>query len=125
MDKETIKPEEKTIRNLFDGDQSFIFIPKYQRPFSWNKDNAEKFYMDIFKDEFIENKYDYFLGSILLNRLDSEKIEVVDGQQRITTISLFFLALFYYLEKKIQEVQSPQISINLFKKEDLIKERIY
>ncbi len=100
MDKDTIKPEEKTTRNLFDGDQSFIFIPKYQRPFSWDKDNAEKFYNDIFKEELIKSRSDYFLGSILLNRIDSETIEVVDGQQRITTISLFFLALFMIFKSK-------------------------
>lgn len=103
MDKNTIKPEEKTIRNLFNGDESFIFIPKYQRPFSWNKDNAEKFYEDIFKEELIKSKNDYFLGSILLNKIDNETIEVVDGQQRITTISLFFLALFLLFKDKNPE----------------------
>lgn len=107
MDKDRVKPEEKTVRNLFDGDQSFIFIPKYQRPFSWNRDNAEKFYSDIFKDELIKTKKDYFLGSILLNRPNNETLEVVDGQQRITTISLFFLSLFLlFREKNPESIES-------------------
>lgn len=109
MDKNTIKPEEKTIRNLFNGDESFIFIPKYQRPFSWNRDNAEKFYEDIFKEELVRDKSDYFLGSILLNKIDNETIEVVDGQQRITTISLFFLALFLlFKDKNLENVEASE-----------------
>lgn len=115
MDKNTITPERKTVKSLFDGDASFIRIPKYQRPFSWNKDNAEKFYSDVFKETIFKDKKDYFIGSILLNRINNDLVEVVDGQQRITTISLFFIAL-YLLYKNTNSSNSDSSDILKFLK---------
>ena len=68
-------------------------VPKYQRAFAWKEENAEKFWSDIFESESTD---DYFLGSILLSKVNGEmeELEIIDGQQRITTCSLFFLAFY-------------------------------
>lgn len=98
MDKNTIEPSKKTVHELFQSSSS-LFIPKYQRPFSWGSDEAEELYNDILK-----GNPDYFLGNILLNRKSSNVLEVIDGQQRITSLSLLFLALYLYCEdKKIKD----------------------
>ena len=72
-------------------------VPKFQRPFSWNKDKAEKFWDDIFNEE-----EDYFMGTIVLSKRNG-CFEIIDGQQRITTISLFFLALYLFYKKAVSE----------------------
>jgi uncharacterized protein with ParB-like and HNH nuclease domain len=72
--------------------ESYIFkIPRYQRPYSWTEDEITELWNDI-NDE--ENSY--FLGSFIFNHetLDKEGfIEIVDGQQRILTITTFIAAI--------------------------------
>ncbi len=63
-------------------------IPKYQREYSWNKDNWEDLYSDI-----LESEENYFLGSIICIG-SAGNFELVDGQQRLTTLSLFLLAIY-------------------------------
>ncbi len=70
-------------------------IPKYQREYVWNKYQWETFLNDI-----NENDPDYFVGSVIVVsysdvRPGAEKIyQVIDGQQRLTTISLLLAAIY-------------------------------
>jgi len=71
-------------------------IPDYQRPYSWEDKEAIQLYEDI--EEAIEvNTKEYFIGSIILIKKD-DIYEVVDGQQRITTISLMLSAIIKSLK---------------------------
>lgn len=88
MDISAIDYTKLKVKDLFSGRK--YNVPKYQRPFSWNEDNADKFWTDIFESE---DDGDYFLGSLVFNEKD-DGYEIIDGQQRITTISLFFYALY-------------------------------
>ncbi|MHA1337860.1 MAG: DUF262 domain-containing protein, partial [Promethearchaeota archaeon] len=88
------------IEELF-GDNKRVkyFIPKYQRAYQWKKEQWKVFFDDI-----LENDFGYFLGSIIcINKgVDSLKIhplEIIDGQQRLTTISLLYAAIYYTLNK--------------------------
>lgn len=65
-------------------------IPIFQRDYSWKRDNWKELWNDI-KIGFI-NKSKHYLGSIVLVEND-DTMEVVDGQQRLTTISLLYLAI--------------------------------
>jgi uncharacterized protein with ParB-like and HNH nuclease domain len=68
-------------------------IPLFQREFSWNLEQVSDLFYDI-KDT---DETGHFLGSLLLfNDIDSKKMEIVDGQQRMTTL---FLLLFSLLKK--------------------------
>ena len=68
-------------------------IPNYQRPYSWNQDNVSDLVNDI-NDAFENGVKEYFIGSIITIEKDVKKqFEVVDGQQRLTTITLIFSAL--------------------------------
>ncbi|MBD3359242.1 MAG: DUF262 domain-containing protein [Candidatus Buchananbacteria bacterium] len=83
----------KEIKSLMGDQNSFYYIPDYQRPYSWETDNITDFWEDISKayDNKDEN---YFLGSFILIENDDHKgFEVVDGQQRLTTITLFLAVL--------------------------------
>lgn len=69
--------------------QSFYFeIPRFQRPYSWERDNWEEFWNDVF----LSKHQDYFIGSIVTFAKGQYKA-IVDGQQRLTTITLLLAAI--------------------------------
>lgn len=91
---------QKTIFDLFNGDKKFI-IPKYQRAYSWGTKQLKDFVNDIENQG--KNK-DYFLGTILFQNNPRtsgyEEIQIVDGQQRITTLIIFVKVLLKFLQGK-------------------------
>ncbi|MBL0049671.1 MAG: DUF262 domain-containing protein [Bacteroidetes bacterium] len=94
--EEPFKPLSLSIGALFGNKDSLYKIPQYQRPYKWEDEQVEKLWEDIF-DAF-ENKEDnYFLGSIITAKpRDNEKsayVDVVDGQQRLTTLMILFCVI--------------------------------
>lgn len=95
-----IKPIATPIKGLLKSGRSFI-VPRFQRDYSWERRNNEEFIDDILRGiEYREGKFvstTYFLGTMLFigNFLekDSKPIQIVDGQQRITTITILFSVL--------------------------------
>lgn len=96
-----IEAKEILLKDLFSA--KFLFqIPGYQRPFSWERDNFDQLLEDIklameYADE-LRIKDNYFLGSIIL-QIKEEKsdgaglYDVVDGQQRLTTLTILLAVL--------------------------------
>lgn len=68
--------------------ESFYRIPRFQRPYSWDRTNVEEFW----NDAVVENEAQYFIGSFVVYD-DKSALGVVDGQQRLTTITLLLCAL--------------------------------
>lgn len=64
-------------------------IPRFQRPFSWDKENIEEFWGDTTSDI----KKDYFIGAIVTYTMGSASYGLVDGQQRLTTITIALCAV--------------------------------
>ena len=97
------------VSQLFDIDTSVIYtIPKYQREYTWNKAEWEELFEDI-----RENDVGYFFGSIIcINQvkdvLEDQRLELVDGQQRLTSISLLFAAIYEYLQGKKDDLNDDQ-----------------
>lgn len=84
-------PESKTIRDIFDGN-NYYRVPDYQRPYSWEDDQIEDLWDDIYS-AFEANDPGYFLGPTILIRGRDGYLEVVDGQQRLTTLTILFCVL--------------------------------
>lgn len=86
------------IYEILSADGNFYYtIPKYQREYTWGYQQWEALYDDI-----SENNDEYFIGSIICIPLgDTIKpyLEVIDGQQRLTTISLFLTAIYTRLKE--------------------------
>ncbi|MCD1224133.1 hypothetical protein B4926_18110 [Vibrio cholerae] len=61
-----------------------IVIPLYQRSYAWDDINVEVFWQDI-KESINENRDRYFIGPIVSKSIGEKEVEVIDGQQRITT----------------------------------------
>ncbi len=64
-------------------------VPRFQRPYSWDKENVEDFWEDTTSDI----KEDYFIGSIVTYNMGSASYGLVDGQQRLTTITIALCAV--------------------------------
>ncbi|HMV44176.1 MAG TPA: DUF262 domain-containing HNH endonuclease family protein [Leptospiraceae bacterium] len=85
------KPEAKNLKSLFGNVDSFYEIPDYQRPYSWEKEQIEELWDDII-DAWSKNEDTYFLGSMILIKKEN-KFLVIDGQQRLTTLTILFCVL--------------------------------
>lgn len=95
-----ITPVTKTIKDLLGSGKQFI-IPRFQREYSWETKNYQEFLEDVISGVRIESNNiigeTYFLGTMLFvgdfTKGNQREIMVVDGQQRLTTITILFSAL--------------------------------
>lgn len=96
------------ILRLIDGTDKKFIIPVYQRPYSWKKKNCEQLLSDL--KEVSEKEYpSHFFGSLVYvseNVGGCEEYLVIDGQQRIITVSLLLLAVRNYI------LEHPELSLN-------------
>ena len=101
-----------TIGELFDSKIQFI-IPVYQRAYSWDKTNLSVFLEDIIEQCNQDNGYSY--GNILLETVeDGKRYEVIDGQQRLTTLIIFMRALVNVLQRKGENEENLDDMVNDF-----------
>ena len=84
------KANDKRVEDVLFSSSKKFRIPRYQRPYSWGDDQVTEFWNDL-KNE----KETYFLGGFIFNYESEEEgyIDVIDGQQRILTITIFIAVL--------------------------------
>ncbi len=93
-----LEAHDKLISEIFEGDYQFE-IPDYQRPYSWTTEQADELFNDLVSAMRDARTSDaassqYFLGSIVLIKTDrAPKSSVVDGQQRLSTLTILFAVL--------------------------------
>ena len=88
-----ISAKEYSLSKIFSADFEY-HIPKYQRPYSWIEDEAAILFDDLYDFYELDNDDNYFLGSIVLIKSDNKPYsEVIDGQQRLTTLSIFLAVM--------------------------------
>jgi uncharacterized protein with ParB-like and HNH nuclease domain len=75
-----------TVNEIFQS--SYYEIPRFQRPYSWEKEHLEDFWKDVFKSD----QKDYFIGSIVTYK-NGDARAIVDGQQRLTTLTIMLAVL--------------------------------
>ena len=93
--------DQKNIKDLLTDKSANFLIPDYQRAYAWEEEECQTLWDDIFafafpdedKDAFNTND-EYFLGAIVTYKNANKQFEVIDGQQRLTTI-LLLLRAFY------------------------------
>lgn len=97
----TYDPKTLTVGSLLDG---YYSIPRFQRPFNWTEAQVEDLMLDIFASPKQTAEDGYFLGSIVTIRRDpststlDDPYILIDGQQRLTTLSLVLLMLLPLVE---------------------------
>lgn len=111
-----VHAHKRNLSELIEETKEFI-VPSYQRKYVWHKDREiEDFWDDFYdqienykknpiKDDGDENSAELFLGNIILcpSAKNSQSHDIVDGQQRITTIFIFFLAFKTWLLNIIKD----------------------
>ncbi|MBT3347324.1 MAG: DUF262 domain-containing protein [Thiotrichales bacterium] len=106
--------DQKTIFDLLSDKKADFLIPDYQRPYAWDEEQCQTLWDDLFTFSFPNNNYEefdkndeYFLGTIVTFKNDKTQSEVIDGQQRLTTIMLILRA-FYDKFAHMQDTNSKQ-----------------
>ena len=89
---QTFKPENQTISDLFSC-QAIYVIPNYQRQYSWVNEQLEELWSDLYESYINTPEECYFLGSIVVVDDGKGHHELVDGQQRITTLMIMLNVL--------------------------------
>ena len=94
--------DQKSIRMLFSDKKSDFLIPDYQRPYAWGEKECQTLWDDLFQfafpdddcDKFNTDTEEYFLGPVVTFKNEQGKLEVIDGQQRLTTLMLLLRAFY-------------------------------
>jgi hypothetical protein len=92
--------ERNTLEKFFTG--RVFFIPPYQRDFSWTQENVDDLLDDI--DETIDTGTSHYIGTFILSKGDNRYI-IVDGQQRLTTLTLLLNAIVARLPEKTKIIK--------------------
>lgn len=107
------KTEDHTFARVCDTFVNFE-IPNFQRPYAWTNKNLQDFWSSI-----VQNEEQYFIGNIIA--VDDKPLKIIDGQQRLTTISLLLCAIRdVYTELKLvkdydkQLVAQREVEINKY-----------
>jgi len=114
-----------------DNKENMYKVPPYQREYSWGKEQWDNFFVDI-----VENEKGYFIGSMITIKGEEDNknlFEVIDGQQRTTTLSILLLAIYDTIkqlhknnpEKKLLDTEENEYYSDLFRelKNMLIKNK--
>lgn len=107
-----IQPKSRTIDDIFSDGQNRIVIPRNQRSFDWGKNEVEEL-MDDLKQVNKSDAGRLFLGSFVFDNSTEGVLKVVDGQQRLTTISLILLACRAVAKKTKQPELAQEIQKKL------------
>ncbi len=94
MENNKILAEEESVLSVLSTNN--LLIPDYQRPYVWTTENVFQLLNDIY-ESFLSGKLKYRIGSVILYKYldnNTEELQIVDGQQRITTIIMILRNLY-------------------------------
>lgn len=99
---------EKTPFDLFSGNSRYE-IPAYQRPYSWEPDeHVEQLWDDLIEAWNDGGSDEYFLGALILVE-SGETYEVLDGQQRLTSLMISYAVVRDYFQNRLEDYQTNQV----------------
>ena len=100
MKTKTLPLKELSIAQIYNGDKATYEVPIYQRNYAWEKDEISALIQDVY-DACSVDKAIYFIGTLVTFHKGDQVYEVIDGQQRLTTINLILNALHIPLNNKL------------------------
>ena len=133
-----MKASQAKISKLIGYSEKQFIIPIYQREYKWNKTNIQRLIDDLEEIDINETNQNHFLNSIVYSKIEEnphasyvgnrvEKYYVIDGQQRITTISLLLIAIRNFLKDNNNseaERINNQFLINQYIQDENLKTRL-
>ncbi len=94
------KTENNTFRKLI-GNGLTYRIPRFQRDYSWTNEEWEDLWMDLLGTLKENGESAHYMGYLVLQSADDKTFDVIDGQQRLTTISIIVLAILKNIQRLI------------------------
>lgn len=94
------------------AESKMFLIPRYQRSYAWEKKNIVQLLVDVSKEE------GYYIGNVIVNTSQNDEKEIIDGQQRIISIFLIFIALHHVAGMNTLEyvLDNGNLKINIEKR---------
>jgi len=100
METEALPLKELSIAKIYNGDKATYEVPIYQRNYAWEKDEISALIQDVY-DAYDAKKEKYFIGTLVSFHKGDQVYEVIDGQQRLTTINLILKAFGIDMNNKL------------------------
>ena len=111
-----MKGDAQPLIKFFDGSDKRFIIPLYQRNYDWKEDNCEQLFQDLIKLHNSDRK-SHFFGSIVSSiQSGTEDRYIIDGQQRITTVSLMLIAMVNAKKEGLIEADDAKLVEKIFKR---------
>lgn len=111
-----MKGDAQPLIKFFDGSDKRFIIPLYQRNYDWKEDNCEQLFQDLIKLHESDRK-SHFFGSIVSSiQSGTEDRYIIDGQQRITTVSLMLIAMVNAKKEGLIEADDAKLVEKIFKR---------
>ena len=111
-----MKGDAQPLIKFFDGSDKRFIIPLYQRNYDWKEDNCEQLFQDLIKLHNSDRK-SHFFGSIVSSiQSGTEDRYIIDGQQRITTVSLMLIAMVNAKKEGLIEAEDAKLVEKIFKR---------
>lgn len=111
-----MKGDAQPLIKFFDGSDKRFIIPLYQRNYDWKEENCEQLFQDLMKLHNSDRK-SHFFGSIVSSiQTGTEDRFIIDGQQRITTVSLLLIAMVNARKEGLIEATDAKLVEKIFKR---------
>ena len=94
-----MEPTNQTFQELIGNGVKYT-VPRFQRDYAWNQEQWEDLWADI---ETLKDEHYHYMGYIVLQRKGTHAFEVIDGQQRLVTLSLIVLAAMRQIKKLVEK----------------------
>lgn len=104
------KTENNTFRKLI-GNGLTYRIPRFQRDYSWDVEQWEDLWADIMAALEEEGGQSHYMGYLVLQSADDKSFDVIDGQQRLTTITLIVLAVLKNIQRLIDAGKEAESNV--------------
>lgn len=92
----------QTYRMLM-GNGLIYSAPRFQRDYSWTEEEWDDLWRDLENVLSPEGDSAHYMGYLVLQSIDSKNFDIIDGQQRLTTLSIIVLAVLHNLQKLVDE----------------------
>ena len=110
----------ETLRGLLGNGLNYR-VPLYQRDYSWKEEHWEDLWLDVEEVSANMERGQHYMGAVVVRKLDLETSEIVDGQQRLATLSIMILAAIGHLHdlaaadiEKVENQQRAEVLRNTY-----------
>lgn len=108
--------EQKLVAFMQGADKRFV-IPVYQRNYDWKTENCKRLYDDLKKVVHNQRKTHFFGSIVSVYNPDGQfnEFQIIDGQQRLTTVSLLLLAMYNLVQKGIVSAENKRLADMIYR----------